>query len=361
MNRRVLLWFGLAAAVLLVVLIAGPSNTRPALDPRSTAGDGTKALVVLLRQLGATVDVSPDAPGPDVQVTAVLHDELSDARRRDLNAWVAAGGTVVVADPSSALQLSAPVRVGDGLVVRSHVEGPCPQGGFDDVNRLTIGASLFLSRPDGSVGCFPGGGDAFLLVSQPVGRGRFIGLGGAGLFTNTLLGRDDNSVLATDLFLTRPGVHVRVMLRSVVGGGGRSLGGLVGPSVKLALVQLLVAFGVLALWRGRRLGRPVLETQPVELAGSELVVAVGNLLARTGRRDAAADLLRAGLRRSLAERLGLPATAAPEELADAGAARTGTSRDCLLALTRDGPVVSDGDLVELAQSIERARREVTHG
>ena len=56
---------------------------------------------------------------------------------------------------------------------------------------------------------------------------------------------------------------------------------------------------VFALWRARRLGRPVAEVQPVEIAGSELVVAVGNLLQKSGRPETAAERLRSDLHHDL--------------------------------------------------------------
>ena len=65
------------------------------------------------------------------------------------------------------------------------------------------------------------------------------------------------------------------------GGGERTLVDLVSAGVTRALAQLALAFAVYALWRARRLGRPVAEPQPVAVAGSELVAAVGNLLDRT--------------------------------------------------------------------------------
>src|SRR6266581_6954843 len=76
----------------------------------------------------------------------------------------------------------------------------------------------------------------------------------------------------------------------------------VAPRVRLAMWQLVVAFAVLVLWRARRLGRPVAEAQPVQIPGSELVVAVGNLLQRARGRGQAAGLLTDDLRRTLAER-----------------------------------------------------------
>jgi hypothetical protein len=130
---------------------------------------------------------------------------------------------------------------------------------------------------------------------------------------------------------------------------------------KLVLAQLLAALAAVALWRARRLGRPVTEDQPVHVAGSELTVAVGNLLARAGRRDAAASGLRADLRRWLGERLGLGRTAPANHLAAATAARAGVPVERVLAVITDQPVADDAALVELAQQIEQVRQEVVHG
>jgi hypothetical protein len=151
------------------------------------------------------------------------------------------------------------------------------------------------------------------------------------------------------------------MLASPVGGGQRSLWQLLNRPTKLALLQLLAAFAAVVFWRSRRLGRPVEEPQPVQLDGSELTAAVGNLLARARRRDAAGAQLRAGLRRGLGECFGLGPAATAEQLADVAAARTSVDRARLAAILEDAPIGSDAELVELAQSVERAREEVTHG
>src|SRR5206468_2825944 len=73
-----------------------------------------------------------------------------------------------------------------------------------------------------------------------------------------------------------------------------------------AFVQLLVAFVAAALWRGRRLGRPVPEEPPVEVPASELVLAVGALRQRGRQRQRAAHDLATRARRVLADRMGLP-------------------------------------------------------
>ena len=126
----------------------------------------------------------------------------------------------------------------------------------------------------------------------------------------------------------------------------------------MALAQLLIAFVVFALWRGRRLGRPVAEVQPVEIAGSELVVAVGNLLQKAGRPEIAAERLRSDLHHDLTARLGLPVTTPPDVVADLAAARTGVERDAV-ARALAGPLPTTPDaLVTAARDVEEVRTAV---
>ena len=361
-TRLVLFWAALVLSALAVGLIAGPSPSGgPAFDPRSTSGNGAKGLVLLLRQFGADVSLTADVPASDTPIVLVLSDQLSDDRSSALAAWTRAGGTLVVADPTSSLQLSAPVRARRGFQNVGHVDGPCLEGGFDDVGRVDTGGSLLLQLPPGAVGCFAGGDNAYFLVTSAVGRGRVVALGGAGMFTNSLLAKSDNSVLAADLLFRGPGVRVAVMLPSPVGGGRRSLSALLDRRTKLVLLQLFIGLAAVVAWRARRLGRPVTETVPVQIAGSELTVAVGNLFERAHRRDTAASYLRHDLRRWLGERLGVGGSAPVEVLAATASARTGTGYEELVHLLTDQPVASDADLVALAQSIESARQEVAHG
>jgi hypothetical protein len=122
-----------------------------------------------------------------------------------------------------------------------------------------------------------------------------------------------------------------------------------------------VSFVVYAWFRARRLGHPVLETQPVEIAGSELVLAVGQLLQQTKRPQHAADLLRSDVRRRLAERLGLAPDVPIDVLVDAVVGRTHADSEKVWQALGDGPVADDHALLELAQNLEAVRQEVLHG
>jgi hypothetical protein len=145
------------------------------------------------------------------------------------------------------------------------------------------------------------------------------------------------------------------------GGTDRSLGDVLGRGVRLAILQLFVAFVVYALYRARRLGPPILEPQPVEIDGSELVVAVGQLLQQSARPEHAADLLRADTRRRLGERVGVPTGASPAVLADVVAARTTLDPDEVRRLLVDAPVTDDAALLALARDLDSLRQEVLHG
>ena len=128
-----------------------------------------------------------------------------------------------------------------------------------------------------------------------------------------------------------------------------------------AILQLAVAFVVYAVWRSRRLGRPVPEPAPSPIAGSELVAAVGTLLDRSRSPGHAADLLRRDLRRFLGDHLGVPPDTPADVLATLAAERTRIDPAALQAALGGPPVTDDQQLAALAATIDRIRQEVlTH-
>jgi hypothetical protein len=358
--RKAAPWVAVALGLLLVAVIGGRrAEEGNPLDPESPAPLGTKGLVEVLGEVGGRVTVSGDQPDPATDTALLLSDDLTPARREGLLDWVRRGGTLVVADPGSGVTEVEPVGTTRIGLLDAQIERRCDVAALGDVGRVSAPGGAVFAVPDagGTRACFPRNDGAWLLV-QPLGAGTVVRLGGASVLVNQELGEADNAVLLASLLAPAEGSAVQVLRPPLPGEGSAGLGDLVAPRVRLALWQLGVAFVMLALWRSRRLGRPVTEPQPVQIPGAELVVAVGNLLQRARGRGQAAGLLTDDLRRSLAERLGLPPSAPADQVADAVAQRTGFPREQVLRTLTPTTPRDEAELVALSQAIDTVRREV---
>ena len=356
----IVFWLLLAVGLVAVALAAGaPPGDGTPLDPRATGPLGAKALVLTLGELGGDVVITPSID--DRFDTAVLlRDDLTEGQRTAVADWVHRGGTLLVADPSSSLH---PGRiVGDTQTIFGEAtvaRGACTIPPLAKLDRVDPIGGVLYDLSSAAESCFTRADGAFV-VAEASGAGWIVATGGAGAFVNDRLDSEDNAAVAANILVPQPGTNVAFLERANPGtsGGDKSLADLVPTRVRLALAQLLVAFVVFALWRGRRLGKPVAETQPVEIAGSELVVAVGNLLQKAGRPDAAAERLRTELHRDLVNRLGLPAAASAAVTADIASARTGVDRDTVeRALSGPLPTTPEG-LVTAARDVEQVRAAV---
>lgn len=354
MSRRALFGALLVLAVLAGAYLTAARRTEgPPLDPDSTAADGARAVVELTRTFGS-MEVVDEVPGPMVDTALVLQDRFDRDGAAALRAWVRDGGTLVVADPDSTL---TPPVVGttDGTV-----EVACGLPELADVARLDLGQGLRFDVPAGAASCAAEGAGG-VVVAEPLGDGRIVSVGGPAPFTNRLLASADNAVLATALLVPDDGARSAFVRPSlVVGTGDQGLVDLIGTPVRAALAQLVVAFVVVALWRARRLGRPVAEPQPVQIESSELTQAVGRLLGRTQRPARAAAVLRDQARRELSGPLGLPLDAPADLVVSTLASRSTLSSDEARRATV-APVTTDDELVEVAALLARIRQEITHG
>jgi len=365
-RSRALAWAAVLAGVLVLVLVVRRSSGDGVpLDPSGTGRLGARALVLLLDEGGADVAVSARPPTPDRRTAIVLQDTFDQARTDAITGWVEAGGTLVVADPTSSLTQVTPVA--PSLVSPASVDqvrGGCQAiGALSGISTIRTGGSLVYDRRDrapGAVGCFASG-EGDWLVATPLGRGVVVALGGAGPFVNGNLDEADAAGLAVALLAPAPGTPTQIISDLAPDAGAIGAGptgdddGLFSSlpaGARVAGIQLLVGFLGVALWRGRRLGRPVVEDPPVQIPGSELVVAVGNLYQRGTHRRRAAEILAARAHRSLADRLGLPRTADPRTIAEVTAARTGVPVDAVHATLAPPEPADDAALLALARAAD---------
>lgn len=353
MSRRVTFGALLVLAVVVGTYLSAARRTEgPPLDPDSTATDGARALVALLDRFGS-VEVLDTVPTGDHATAVVLQDRFDRDAEAELRAWVADGGTLLVADRGSTL-LSAVQDEVDGTV-----DVACDVPGLAAVRTLDLDGGAALAAGGGG-SCTTADGAA-IVVEERIGSGRIVALGGPGPLTNAWLDEADNALLAVGVLVPEPGVRVAFLRpRLAVGTGERSLVDLVGTPVRAALAQLAVAFGIVVLWRARRLGRPVAEPQQVRIESAELTDAVGRLLARSRHPARAAAVLRDRARRDLSGPLGLPLDAPASVVVDALAARTTLDPEEAHRATL-APVTTDDELVAVAALLARIREEINRG
>lgn len=373
---------GRIAVVVLVVVgaliaigqLTADRRTNIPYDPTSTSPSGTRAVVDVLREFDAKVDVPNRFPNNDIDIAVMFRDVVPPSEIDKIKRWVEDGHTLVITDPTSELTPEAnatasPHQSGSDTEIE---QGKCNVDALRGVRVLDEGASSrFGSRfvDNGRVPvCFSDGETAFVVVTT-MGGGRIVSIASGAPFQNRFLTRQDNAALAVSLLAPTPGTRVGVITRDAfagIDGGpavdvGESLSHVLTPGLNLMILQLAVALAVYGVARGRRLGRPVAEPQPVQIAASELVGAVGNLMQQMKQPDNAAGVLRRDVRAELGRRLGLPPNAPPLLLADTIAARTGLDRELALAALDDHPISSEAALVSLAQNIDAIREEVLHG
>lgn len=365
-RNRGLAWAAvLVGALVLVLVVRRSSGEGTPLDPDGTGSLGAKALVLLLEEGGADVEVSARPPAADRRTAIVLEDTFGQGRTDAITAWVQEGGTLVVTDPTSSLTQVEPARPSLGSAPGTdQVLRGCPAvGALASIATIRTGASLVFGpegRAPGAIGCFSSD-EGDWLVATPLGRGTVVALGGAGPFLNAHLDEADAAGLAMALLAPAAGTPTQIVsdlasdASELEGEPSRGDDGLFSGlprGAQVAGIQLLVAFVGAALWRGRRLGRPVPEDPPVAIPGSELVAAVGNLYQRGSHRRRAAEILSGRARRSLALLLGLPRGADARTVAEVASARSGTPMDEVEAILAPLDPPDDEALLVLARAAD---------
>jgi hypothetical protein len=364
-RRALLVGVALVVILLLVAVLGGGSGGRvtgPPLSSRSQGVDGLRGLVLLLESYRARVHDEGSTPAASTTVAVLFEDRLSDRARAELIRWVQDGHTLVVVDPSS------PLAAGRVATLRTAVSrGVCD---VTDVTAQSLdvhpGADLDLPAAvrfqvePGDRSCFGDGSTAFV-VAHPVGSGSVVSVGGPQPFVNARLAGADNGALAVGLLAPADGADVAFVEANAPGGGSKSLGDLVPDRVFQGILELVVAFVLYALWRARRLGRPVPEVQQVAIPASGLVRAVGRLRQRSQATDRAAKAIRTDACRLLAQRYGLAPGTPPRVIAELTASRTGLTAEQVMLAIDDRYIPDEAALVALARQIDTVRQEALSG
>ncbi len=362
-RSRVLIGAAVAVVVGATIIALGSGKSGAPLDPRSYTASGTHALAVLLGQRGVHVLTETDAttaeavavPGTTLVVVSpqlLSSDELTiiAASRADL---VVVGAGL---DETQGLGLPLAPETDDGKTLRLP---SC------SLPAATVAGSAQLKGagytvPTGGQGCYPDG-DGFALVTFETAGHRVTLLSDGTPLMNSSLANDGNAALALGLLDTHRDVVwlvPPVIAPASSSGGSASVESQLPSRLKLAFLQLVIAVIVIAIWRGRRLGRLVPEALPVVVRQSETVRGRSRLYRRSQSLDTAADALRAGTRDRLAHRLGLGPRPQPGALVQAVATRAGQPGAQIEALLYGSTPADDLTLVTLAHALTALEQEV---
>ena len=369
------LWkrYRVVALVLAIVLVGATAialaRSRGAegrLDPRSAGPDGGRALATLLGDRGVDVErvTDPQAASTGLDAGTVVLVPISGQLQPPVAEALgqASAGTIVLVNPGDDVLAALSERVRpDGSSPLTVREPGCGDPAATAAGGALSGGTTFDS--DDGESCYGDGGAAPLVTTTTSGGARLVLLGSGAVLTNARLDEDGNAALALNLLgadgsadelrwlMPSPGsAATEEPTRSVLPGW-----------VLPALLQLLFAGALLALWRGRRLGPPVAEPLPVVVRAAEAVEGRARLYRRAQARDRAADALRSGALARMVPRLGIDSPAGgeppPSAVVAAVAARSGRPDAAVSAALFGPPPPDDAGLVTLADTLDSIVRD----
>ena len=378
---------------LVVLGLLGLSAARPttALDPEGTGPDGARALAEVLRQQGVDVEVvrsigALEDAEPDADTTVFVGNptELGPgAAARLADAARPAGRLVVAGADSEQLEaLGLPVQAfgGGGIDLVAGCDGllvarPGDVVSVWDARYLLTGASEEAGR------CFvvpsPGGapdqpdpdaayGSALIELDDTAAHPDTIITGLGPAWANAVITDDSHAGTAVRALGATPRlVWYQPGDSDLLAPGPGDVEAAGDPSVwpvwtRPAIALLLAAVVLLALSRGRRLGRLVREPLPVVVRAIETTESRGRLYRRAGDRSRAAAVLRAGAAERLARRLAVGRGAGPDAVVHAASRATGLQPAKVADILFGPAPPDDAALIHLAQQLTDLEERVRH-
>jgi membrane protein implicated in regulation of membrane protease activity len=369
-RARGVLFAVFALIVVVVVLAALQPRERPQdLDPESARDGGSRALVQVLGRNGTPVTISRAVSGaadamranPDAVLVVVRTERLTGS---DLDTLRALPGNLLLVSPTQAALAALTPQVRQAEVSVDAVVPPrCAIPAATRSGDVDFGFGTTYQLPPGAAGCYAFEGNPHVVQLSLAGRVVTV-VGSSFPFVNGGLTEKGNAALAMNLVGARSSaVWLMPALPPPGAAGEKSFADLVPPGVKLAIVQLIIAVGLIALWRARRLGPVVAEPLPVVVRSAEAVEGRARLYRARRARDRAADALRAGARERLVPLLGLPSSAAQDmsmaaQVVAAVADRTDQHATAIGPALYGPPPLDDAELVALADYLDNLEGQV---
>jgi hypothetical protein len=262
----------------------------------------------------------------------------------------AAGHTVLIGASGKALgavTAKAAVVREDTQEVR---QPGCPLAAAQAAGSVRVGGLEYTTS--GGTACYQG-----LLVQV---EDKVTLLGGGTPLTNESLGAEGNAALALRLLGQHPKLvwYVPTLPTGTSGGEKSSFFALIPVGWLYGLVMLAIAVVLLMLWRGRRLGRVVVEPLPVVVRAAETAEGRARLYRRARAVDHAANELRRAAVRRLLPMLGLTGETVGAAVVERVAERTGRSGTEVHAVLYGPPPTTEQALVQLADALDELTNEV---
>jgi hypothetical protein len=369
--RRTWPWIALMVVVVLVGVVLVVFALRPQASSEDLAADnpgpnGAQALAEVLRQHGVDVVVShslarTEGAIRDVDDTTVLlsdpHELLRTAQRERLRATHV---DLVLVQPGFATLGDLAPDVGSTGTTEDDLTADCSVAAVQKAGTVSGGAQLYEVGDDGvAASCLRTKSGAALIQLRDDGVTTTV-LGAAAALRNDTIAQDGDAALALNLL----GTHRTLVWYTpgyddlaTTGSGGQSLADLTPPWVTPLVLLLFVAGLGAVLWRGRRLGRVVVERMPVVVRSSETMEGRARLYERASARVHALDAIRIGTVTRLGRLLGMPRSATVDEIADAVAAVTGRPRAEVSAILIDELPTGDARLISLSDALLRLEQD----
>lgn len=360
-RRRVWTWLGVIIAVLLsigaVVALRGPSSSAP-LDPDSATPEGSMALANLLENRGTSVEkvhtLAEASAADETQTLLIVNTSLISESAGMVLVESAANRTIVVGTDGGAATLVRDLPDAEPAAPNELTElnADCRLPEAQAARSATFSAPLISGTPQR---CFPGASGAGLLF-----RGSLFVLTDGSAMMNQNLAEAGNAALSLNLLSPTDKVIWYIPSPSdleLAEGDAATPTDLLPNWIAPLLLQSLLVFGVLALWRGRRLGPLIREPLPIVVPAHETDEGYAGLLQRNKQADVAAATLREASMARMATMCGLPGQPNADLLVSTLAARLGQPEDSIADVLWRRRVTTNAGLAQLRNELGRLEKE----